>query len=77
MKVVRLILKLVAVMLSVTAVACAIIAYWDRIVDFFYGIQDKIEEETKKAASGILDNIQVPEEVKKLEGLKNLRIPGL
>ena len=40
-------------------------------------IQDKIEEETKKAASGILDNIQVPEEVKKLEGLKNLRIPGL
>ena len=40
-------------------------------------IQDKIEEETKKAASGILDNIQVPEEVKKLEGLKNLKIPGL
>lgn len=48
MKVVRLILKLVAVMLSVTAVACAVIAYWDRIVDFFYGIQDKIEE--RKAA---------------------------
>lgn len=40
-------------------------------------IQDRIEEETKKAASGILDKIQVPEEVKKLEGLKNLKIPGL
>ena len=36
-----------------------------------------VKEETKKAASGILDKIQVPEEVKKLEGLKNLKIPGL
>ncbi len=47
MKAARLVLKIVAVSMAVVAVACAIAAYWDKIVDVFYAIADKIEE--KKA----------------------------
>lgn len=47
MKVARFVLKCVAFGLSVAAVVCAIIAYWDKIMDVFYTITDKIEE--KKA----------------------------
>ena len=44
MKTARFILKLVALGLSVATAAYLIIAYWDKIVDFFYSISDKIEE---------------------------------
>lgn len=48
MKVARFVLKCVALGLSMAAVVCAIIAYWDKIMDVFYTVSDKIEE--KKAA---------------------------
>lgn len=48
MKTARFVLKLVALGLSVATVACLIIAFWDKIVDCFYTVADKIEE--KKSA---------------------------
>ena len=47
MKVIRLILKAAAVAMAVSAVVCLVMAYWDKIVDTFYAIADKVEE--KKA----------------------------
>ena len=47
MKAARFVLKVVAISMAAAAVACAVAAYWDRIVDVFYAIADKIEE--KKA----------------------------
>ena len=47
MKVARFVLKLVAALMVVAAAVCAVVAYWDRIVDAFYAVADKIEE--KKA----------------------------
>jgi len=35
------------VLMVVAAAVCAVVAYWDRIVDAFYTVADKIEE--KKA----------------------------
>ena len=49
MKTARFILKIVAVAMAAAAVACAVVAYWDKIVDVFYSIADKLEE--KKANS--------------------------
>lgn len=48
MKVTRCVLKIVAALAVLAAVACAVAAYWDRIVDAFYTVADKIEE--KKAS---------------------------
>lgn len=48
MKVARFVLKCVAFGLSVAAAVCAVIAYWDKIMDVFYAVSDKIEE--KKAS---------------------------
>ncbi len=47
MKVARFVMKCVAFGLVVGAAACAVIAYWDKIVDWFYNLADKVEE--KKA----------------------------
>ena len=47
MKVVRCILKIVALLMVAVAAVCAVVAFWDRIVDLFYTIADKVEE--KKA----------------------------
>ena len=47
MKVIRFILKAAAVAMAVSAVVCLVMAYWDKIVDTFYAIADKVEE--KKA----------------------------
>lgn len=47
MKVAHFVLKLVAALMVAAAAVCAVVAYWDRIVDAFYAIADKIEE--KKA----------------------------
>ena len=47
MKTVRFVLKIVAVAMAAAAVACAVVAYWDKIMDVFYSIADKVEE--KKA----------------------------
>lgn len=47
MKTARFILKIVAVVMAAAAVACAVVAYWDKIADMFYSIADKLEE--KKA----------------------------
>ena len=49
MKTACFILKIAAVALAAAAVACALVAYWDKIVDVFYSISDKLEE--KKANS--------------------------
>lgn len=47
MKIARFVLKIVAVAMVVAAAACAVVAYWDKIMDAFYTVADKIEE--KKA----------------------------
>ena len=47
MKVARFVLKIVAAAMAVTAVVCAVVAFWDKIEDFFYTIADRVEE--KKA----------------------------
>ena len=48
MKVARFVLKCVAFGLLVGAAVCAVVAYWDKILDLFYNLKDKVEE--KKAA---------------------------
>ena len=47
MKTVRFILKIAAVAMAVAAAACAVLAYWDKIMDLFDSIADKMAE--KKA----------------------------
>ena len=44
MKTARFILKIVATVMMVAAVVCAIVAFWDQIMDLFDTIVDKIEE---------------------------------
>ena len=44
MKAARFILKIVAIAMTAAAVACAIIAFWDQIMDLFDTIADKVEE---------------------------------
>ncbi len=48
MKVARFVLKCVALGLSVATAVCLVIAYWDKLMDFFYNLADKVEE--KKSA---------------------------
>lgn len=47
MKVARFVLKIVAASLVAAATVCAIIAYWDKIVDVSLGLYGKVKE--KKA----------------------------
>lgn len=47
MKIARFVLKIVAAAMALIAVVCAMVAFWDRIVDLFYTVADKMEE--KKA----------------------------
>ena len=47
MKAARFVLKIVAAVMVASAAACAVAAYWDKIVDVFYAVADKLEE--KKA----------------------------
>lgn len=48
MKTARFVLKFVALGLSIASAVCLIIAFWDKIMDFFDNVADKIEE--KKSA---------------------------
>lgn len=52
MKVARFVLKIVALSLAVGATACAIIAYWDKIMDCFYNVADKLEEKRANCCFG-------------------------
>ena len=47
MKTARFVLKIVAAVMAAAAVVCAIVAFWDCIMDLFDTIADKLEE--KKA----------------------------
>lgn len=47
MKTARFILKIVAAVMAAAAVVCAIVAFWDSIMDLFDTIADRLEE--KKA----------------------------
>ena len=47
MKVARFVLKIVAASLILAAAVCAVIAYWDKIVDASLGLYAKVKE--KKA----------------------------
>ena len=47
MKVARCVLKIVALLMVVAAAVCAVAAFWDKIVDLFYTVADRLEE--KKA----------------------------
>lgn len=44
MKVSRLALQIAAAVMLAAAAACAVAAYWDKLVDIFYTIADKLEE---------------------------------
>ncbi|MBD5083805.1 MAG: hypothetical protein HDT33_01740 [Clostridiales bacterium] len=44
MKTARFILKIVAAVMTLAAVVCAIVAFWDQIMDLFDTIVDKMEE---------------------------------
>lgn len=44
MKTARFILKIVATVMTLAAVVCAIVAFWDQIMDLFDTIIDKVEE---------------------------------
>jgi len=44
MKTARFVLKLVALGLSVAGAVCLVIAFWDKIMDLFDNIADKLEE---------------------------------
>lgn len=44
MKTARFILKIVAIVMTLAAVVCAIVAFWDQIMDLFDTIIDKVEE---------------------------------
>lgn len=44
MKVARFVLKCVALGLCVGAAVCAVIAYWDKIMDAFYALKEKLGE---------------------------------
>ena len=44
MKTARLILKIVAAAMTLAAVVCAIVAFWDQIMDLVDTVVDKIEE---------------------------------
>lgn len=48
MKTARFVLKIVAMSLAVVSAVCLVISCWDKIMDFFYNIADKVEE--KKSA---------------------------
>ena len=47
MKTARFILKIVAAAMAAAAVVCAVVAFWDSIMDLFDSIADKME--AKKA----------------------------
>ena len=47
MKVARFVLKMVALGLTVAAVVCAVIAYWDRLTQLAQAVSGKVQE--KKA----------------------------
>ncbi len=44
MKTARFILKIVAAAMTLAAVVCAIVAFWDQIMDLVDTVVDKIEE---------------------------------
>ena len=44
MKVARFVLKIVALSLTAAAVICAVIAYWDKIVDITLALCGKVKE---------------------------------
>lgn len=54
MKTARFVLKCVALGLSVAAIVCAVIAYWDKIMDLFDRAAQKIEE--RRAARITVDD---------------------
>lgn len=56
MKTARFVLKLVALGLAIGAAACAVIAYWDRISEFFYSVADRIEEKRAACSCGECDD---------------------
>lgn len=43
-KTVGFILKIVAAVMALAAVVCAVVAFWDHIMDLFDAIADKVEE---------------------------------
>ncbi len=46
MKVARLVLKIVALSLSVAALTCAVVAYWNELVELFDYAKGKLQRST-------------------------------
>lgn len=49
MKVARFVLKIVALSLGAAAAICGIIAYWDKLVEMFLGLKEKVQRRTASA----------------------------
>ncbi len=58
MKVTGIVLKCVAVCLVLASIACLIVAYWDKIMDFFYMVTDKISEWRTKRCDPTFDDLE-------------------
>ena len=56
MKAARFVLKFVALGLVVGAAVCAVIAYWDKIVDAFYNLADMIEGKRARSCASEYDD---------------------
>ncbi len=46
MKIARFVLKIVAASLATAALACCVVAYWDKIAEFFCSLTGKVKEKT-------------------------------
>ncbi len=46
MKVARFVLKIVALALGVAAAVCAVIAYWDKLLELGTGVSEKLKKNT-------------------------------
>lgn len=58
MKAARFVLKFVALGLVVGAAVCAVIAYWDKLVDAFYNLSDTVEEKRAKRSASEYDEYE-------------------
>lgn len=50
MKITRYILKIVALSLTIAAVVCAVVAYWDKLTELACAVQEKLRAKKAEAA---------------------------
>ncbi len=48
MKIARFVLKIVAASLATAALACCLVAYWDKIMECFFSVRGKVAQKAKE-----------------------------